>query len=254
MAWMQAGSLKGPKGDPGDPGDPGVGISSAEVNPTTGELILTLTDESIINVGVVKGADGTSIDVRGSVADEASLPDDLGPEDAGAGYITLDDGHLWIWDGESWVDAGEIRGPKGDKGDKGDDGILDFDLLRAAPSGTVAATSSWKTVGQARTITVTSTTDLVLVGEVSAAFTGVIATGSSRSLEFTYRIDGSTSGLIPVKLTVRRGESNTRLMLAKKRLSPGNHQVEILVRCSTCYSNDVSVPADLGFLALQVNP
>jgi hypothetical protein len=99
-----------------------------------------------------------------------------------------------------------------------------------------------------------STADLLLVGEVSATNAGGSLGSSTRSLEFTYRIDGSTSGLVPVHLGVRGGESNTRLMLAKKRLSPGNHTVEILVRCASCLSSDVTVPSDLGFLALQVNP
>src|SRR5690606_23266778 len=37
----------------------------------------------------------------------------------GDGYITEDTGHLWVWSGSAWVDAGEIRGPEGPPGDDG---------------------------------------------------------------------------------------------------------------------------------------
>nr|MDQ3016406.1 tail fiber domain-containing protein [Bacteroidota bacterium] len=32
-------------------------------------------------------------------------------------------GHGWMWNGSSFIDIGEIKGPKGDKGDKGDIGL-----------------------------------------------------------------------------------------------------------------------------------
>ena len=51
--WLE--SLKGVKGDPGTDGK---SITSTEIN-ASGELVLTYSDSSITNVGVVKGKDGT---------------------------------------------------------------------------------------------------------------------------------------------------------------------------------------------------
>lgn len=61
------------------------------------------------------GADGTSVNIKGSVASEANLPS-VGNTD-GDGYITADNGHLWIWtNGTTWIDAGLIQGPPGVNG------------------------------------------------------------------------------------------------------------------------------------------
>ncbi|WP_293969659.1 hypothetical protein [uncultured Ruminococcus sp.] len=57
--WLE--NLVGAKGDPGVKGDPGTdgrGITSTEIN-ESGELVLTYSDGSTTNVGVVKGKDGT---------------------------------------------------------------------------------------------------------------------------------------------------------------------------------------------------
>lgn len=51
--WLE--SLKGAKGDPGKDGK---SITSTEIN-ESGELVLTYSDGSTANVGVVKGKDGT---------------------------------------------------------------------------------------------------------------------------------------------------------------------------------------------------
>ena len=107
-AWVKtAAYLKGPKGDQGIQGIQGPQGEKGD----TGE----------------KGADGTSVTIKGSVANQAALPSS--GVSVGDGYITQDNGHLFVYSSSStWVDAGEIRGPqgpqgeKGDKGDKGDTG------------------------------------------------------------------------------------------------------------------------------------
>jgi|SRR5690625_808705 len=96
MVWQVQGNIKGPKGDPGDPGPKG--------DP---------------------GEDGAGIELAGSVPTYGDLPDDLGPGDAGSGYLVQADGKLYIWDGTQWPTDGDgvaFRGPKGDKGDQGDKG------------------------------------------------------------------------------------------------------------------------------------
>ena len=86
-------SLQGPKGDKGDQGPAGE-----------------------------KGADGTSVNIVGSVTSSTELAN-ITSVQKGEGYITTDDGHLHVYNGTSFVDVGEIRGPKGEQGAKGDQGI-----------------------------------------------------------------------------------------------------------------------------------
>lgn len=64
-----------------------------------------------------KGNDGTSVNILGQKESESELP-----ADAVRGDAYLISGHLWVYDGSTWIDAGEIKGPKGDKGDPGDVG------------------------------------------------------------------------------------------------------------------------------------
>ena len=112
---------QGEKGDPGDKGDPGEqgpqGIRG-ETGPQ-GEQGLQGEKGEKGDKGD-KGDDGTSVSIKGSVSSEADLPS-AGLTN-GEGYLTEDDGHLHIWNGSSWTDAGVIRGPQGEKGDPGDKG------------------------------------------------------------------------------------------------------------------------------------
>ena len=63
------------------------------------------------------GADGTSVEFQGSVTSASELP--TSGVTIGAGYISQDNGHLWVWDGANWVDAGSIQGPQGAAGPQG---------------------------------------------------------------------------------------------------------------------------------------
>lgn len=67
-----------------------------------------------------KGADGTSITVKGAVANKNALPVDAAVGDT---YVTSDNGHMWVKTSMSgdaqWTDLGEMKGPKGDRGEKG---------------------------------------------------------------------------------------------------------------------------------------
>lgn len=79
------------------------------------------------------GKDGTSVVIVDSVPTAADLPV-LTPGDAGDGYITEDDGHLHVWDGDSWTDVGNIQGPPGPIGPPGPNG--DYRFVQATPSAT----------------------------------------------------------------------------------------------------------------------
>lgn len=66
------------------------------------------------------GNDGTSVVIQGSVTSSGNLPSSGNTN--GDGYITQDTGHLWVWDGSAWIDAGLIQGPAGPQGPAGADG------------------------------------------------------------------------------------------------------------------------------------
>lgn len=143
MAWVQQGSIRGPQGPAGNTGAAGRGVSSAVVN-GAGELVLTFTDATTANVGVVKGlngADGQSFKFQGEVANVAALPvlantaADKGKAYLIAGGAEPEKGNLFVWGGTAYTDAGQIAGPQGiqgvqgpagpqgPKGDAGDQGI-----------------------------------------------------------------------------------------------------------------------------------
>ena len=63
------------------------------------------------------GAQGVNINFVGSVADTGSLPSS--GNDVNDAYIVDADGNLWVWNGSSWSDAGQIVGPQGATGDAG---------------------------------------------------------------------------------------------------------------------------------------
>lgn len=66
------------------------------------------------------GPQGTDINFVGSVANVGALPT-TGNSNNDA-YIVDSDGNLYVWDGSSWVDAGQIVGPIGPTGATGDTG------------------------------------------------------------------------------------------------------------------------------------
>lgn len=57
------------------------------------------------------GNDGTSINIVGKVATESELPESANFSDT---YLVEDTGHLWVWDGDSWVDCGVFQGEPGE--------------------------------------------------------------------------------------------------------------------------------------------
>jgi hypothetical protein len=63
-----------------------------------------------------RGDQGTNINFAGSVVDTESLPEGASLNDA---YINDSDGNLYVWNGTSWTDAGQIVGPEGPIGPTG---------------------------------------------------------------------------------------------------------------------------------------
>lgn len=90
-----------------------VSITDITINPE-GHLILTRADGSTFDAGYVmggRGPTGASIKVKPSVDTVAELPP-TGNEENDARVVRVD-GHLYVWDGEGWTDAGQFQGPPG---------------------------------------------------------------------------------------------------------------------------------------------
>lgn len=82
-----------------------------------------------------KGADGTSITIKGTLSDTSKLPA-TGTE--GDAYII--NGDLYVWNGSKWENIGQIKGEKGDKGDDGSAG--NYTELRFAKNGSTTSPPS----------------------------------------------------------------------------------------------------------------
>ena len=105
---------KGDKGDTGEQGPKGDKGDTGEQGPKGEQGI-----QGEIGPQGPKGEDGTSITIKGTVADVSLLPESGA---AGDGWII--NGSLYIWDATNskWVNAGNIKGPQGEKGDTGEKG------------------------------------------------------------------------------------------------------------------------------------
>jgi hypothetical protein len=102
MAWQVQGNLRGPQGPQGPTGATGATGATGSTGPA-----------------------GQGIAIAGSAANYAALPSNLGPGDAGKGYLNQADGKLYIWDGSAFPANGAgvaFQGPKGDTGDTGGTG------------------------------------------------------------------------------------------------------------------------------------
>ena len=64
-----------------------------------------------------QGDPGTGVTILGSLDDPSELPDDGEIAD-----VYLINGELWVWDGEAWINAGNIQGPAGAQGLAGPQG------------------------------------------------------------------------------------------------------------------------------------
>lgn len=119
--------IQGPKGDPGEQGEAGsagpqgndgeagVSVTGASVN-DSGHLIITLSNGQNLDAGLVKGADGTSINIKGDLSSSADLPNS--GQQIGDCYLIS--GDLWVYTNSTesgsvngFKNAGTIQGPAG---------------------------------------------------------------------------------------------------------------------------------------------
>lgn len=108
-------------------GKNGISISEATVD-STGHLIITLDNNTQIDAGYVKGADGTSVNIKGELNNIEELPT---VANNGDGYIV--NGNLWVYTDNNWINAGAIKGPQGETGN----GIQNIEFTNSS-IGTIA--------------------------------------------------------------------------------------------------------------------
>jgi hypothetical protein len=120
-------SYTGSQGDLGYTGSIGIGFTGSQSYTGsqgdlgyTGSIGIGFTGSQSFVPGFVgsqgpKGDAGTSVTIVGSAANYASLPAGY-TGNIGDGYITTDNGHLNVWDGDSWTDVGQIIGFTGSLG------------------------------------------------------------------------------------------------------------------------------------------
>lgn len=88
----------------------------------------------VVKIKGEDGKDGTSVAIKGSVSSVGDLPSSDNEE--GDGYILSTNGHLYVWDGDSWVDCGQI------KGDDGADGLTTYLHIKYSNDGGLHFTSN----------------------------------------------------------------------------------------------------------------
>lgn len=105
--FVDGGDLRGPQGD----------AATIIVDKTTtlaADKVATVENigdehDMVLQFGIPHGADGTAITMRGHVAEVHQLPI---VHDKGDAWMVGT--HLWVWDGEKWIDAGDLGGPQGE--------------------------------------------------------------------------------------------------------------------------------------------
>ena len=115
-------------------GKNGTSITSALVN-NDGDLIVTLDTGVSLNTGHVKGADGTSINIKGDLLSPDDLPSSN--QELGDCYIIL--GHLWVY--VDSTDIGAVNGFKDVGNIQGVDGKSAYEV--AISNGFVGTEIEW---------------------------------------------------------------------------------------------------------------
>ena len=147
--WIDCGNVTGPAGPAGATGAQGPAGVQGIAGPSGAAGATGATGAQGIQgpSGVTgpqgaQGPPGSSVQVQGSVTNAGALPSGLGPADAGKGWIAADTGHLWVWDGAAWTDAGNITGPPGATGPAGANSTVPGPAGATGPQGPAGTTGA----------------------------------------------------------------------------------------------------------------
>lgn len=105
--FVDGGDLRGPQGDAATI----VVDKTTTLEPDKDATVENVGDEhdALLQFGIPRGKDGTAITMRGHVAEQHQLP--IVHEKGDAWMVGT---HLWVWDGDKWIDAGDLGGPQGE--------------------------------------------------------------------------------------------------------------------------------------------
>ena len=117
-SWTYLDNIRGADGEDGEDGKDGADGITPTFKVENGEIFVSYdggdTWSPLGNVKGEDGKDGTSVTILGSFDSTSNLP----MENNTVGDSYLINGNIHIWDGEKWVDGGNIQGPSGKDGDK----------------------------------------------------------------------------------------------------------------------------------------
>jgi hypothetical protein len=85
---------------------------------TVSQLLHIHDTNNWIPVGGGGGGIGGGVTIFGSVSTSTDLIVGF-TGSVGSGYIVRQTGNLWVWDGTTWIDVGEVQGPRGYTGSRG---------------------------------------------------------------------------------------------------------------------------------------
>lgn len=158
--------------------------------------------------GGIQGDAGIALNVLEAVADYNAL-DAITNQSVNDAHIVESDGHLWIWNGSNWTDAGQIVGPTGATGATGATGpagegsssinaLTDVAISNLADGDVLmynATTSQWSNVNLLATLLGFGAVSEAFGGFYNtSAFAGTIDGGLYNTTEFASIVDGGNEG------------------------------------------------------------
>lgn len=128
-AWVDVGEFRGADGTNGTNGTNGKSAFQ-----TYQELPGNSGKTEAEFIASLKGADGLSINPKGTVANQAALAGIVTPAVNDA-YTTIDTGVLYVYNGSGWTDMGSLRGADGPQGPQGYgiNVVAEFETLAERP-------------------------------------------------------------------------------------------------------------------------
>lgn len=118
---------------------------STPVDWSAGSVTVDIRPVPQVEVLVLRGKDGTGVNLAGAVQTYDDLPTGLTEEDAGKAYIVQDSGLLYVWSGLAWPAEENGAAFRGEQGLPGR-GIVDIDVTGTELVFTMSSGASTETV------------------------------------------------------------------------------------------------------------